>query len=113
MVDLGSPNISTRDFSSSNIHMLASALYPLHMFVCSFTPDRQRKSLTSEVDSAALQAGQSAPSTAEHRRMLERLQNQANSMRERLEDVSRDRAALRQEVVIVLPILLAIELELS
>ena len=34
--------------------------------------------------------------------MLERLRNQADSMRERLEDVSRDRAALRQEVVMLL-----------
>ncbi|KAK9845130.1 hypothetical protein WJX74_010969 [Apatococcus lobatus] len=44
------------------------------------------------------QVGQAFTAAAEHRRLLERLRNQADSMRERLEEVSLDRAALRQEV---------------
>lgn len=47
----------------------------------------------------ALQAGQTSVSAAEQRRILDRLRNQADSMRERLEEVGRDRAALRQEVI--------------
>lgn len=47
----------------------------------------------------ALQAGQTSVPAAEQRRMLDRLRNQAESMRERLEEVGQDRAALRQEVM--------------